>query len=57
LLKDLEAWDWLCGYWASDEFKAMSKRNMVNQRSKPLGAPLWHGGTCPQDADDGKKDS
>jgi hypothetical protein len=35
LLKDLEAWDWLCSYWASDEFKAVSERNMVNQWSKP----------------------
>ena len=35
LVKDGEAWDWLCGYWASDEFKAISDRNRQNRRSKP----------------------
>jgi hypothetical protein len=30
LVKDLEAWDWLCDYWASNEFRAMSEQNWVN---------------------------
>jgi hypothetical protein len=34
LVKDLEAWDWLCGYWASDQFRAMSERKQQNQMSK-----------------------
>jgi hypothetical protein len=36
LVKDLEAWDWLCGYWAPNEFRAVSERNQLNQKSKPL---------------------
>jgi hypothetical protein len=35
LVKDQEAWDWLYSYWASDEFKAVSEQNRVNQHSKP----------------------
>jgi hypothetical protein len=35
LVKDQEAWDWLCSYWASDEFRAMSEWNWVNRQSKP----------------------
>jgi hypothetical protein len=35
LVKVPGAWDWLCGYWASDEFKVISERNRVNQQSKP----------------------
>jgi hypothetical protein len=31
LVKDSEAWDWLCGYWASDEFKAILERNRLNR--------------------------
>jgi hypothetical protein len=31
LVKDQEAWDWLCGYWASDEFRVMSEQNQMNQ--------------------------
>jgi hypothetical protein len=27
LVKDLEAWDWLCGYWASDQFRAVLEWN------------------------------
>jgi hypothetical protein len=42
LVKDKEAWDWLCGYWVSDEFRA-------------LGAPLRRRRTRSQDTEDGKK--
>jgi hypothetical protein len=35
LVKDLEAWDWLCGDWASNEFRAVSEQNWVNRQSKP----------------------
>jgi hypothetical protein len=35
LVKDPKAWDWLCGYWASDEFRAMLERNQLNWQSKP----------------------
>jgi hypothetical protein len=35
LVKDLGAWDWLCGYWASNEFRVVSEQNWVNQQSKP----------------------
>jgi hypothetical protein len=34
LVKDQEAWDWLYGYWASDEFRAMLEQNRVNRHSK-----------------------
>jgi hypothetical protein len=27
LVKDPEAWDWLCGWWASDQFRAISELN------------------------------
>jgi hypothetical protein len=27
LVKDPEAWDWLCGWWVSMEFRAISERN------------------------------
>jgi hypothetical protein len=33
LVKDQEVWDWLYGYWASDEFRAMLEEN---RQSKPL---------------------
>jgi hypothetical protein len=33
LVKDLEAWDWLCGYWVSDEFRAMSEQNRMSKDS------------------------
>jgi hypothetical protein len=35
LVNDSKAWDWLCGYWASDELRAMSERNWANRQSKP----------------------
>jgi len=35
LVKDPEAWDWLCGWWASPEFRAVSDRNRRNRKSKP----------------------
>jgi hypothetical protein len=31
LVKDLEAWDWLYDYWASDEFRAVLERHRENQ--------------------------
>jgi hypothetical protein len=30
-----EAWAWMCEYWASEEFLAISNRNRMNQLSKP----------------------
>jgi hypothetical protein len=27
LVKDSDAWDWLCSYWASDEFRVMLELN------------------------------
>jgi hypothetical protein len=30
-----EAWVKLCEYWASDEYKVISDRNRLNQKSKP----------------------
>jgi hypothetical protein len=35
LVKSPEAWKWLCSYWVSNEFRAVSERNRVNQQSKP----------------------
>jgi hypothetical protein len=32
---DPKAWDWLCGYWASDKFKAVSEQNQDNWQSEP----------------------
>jgi hypothetical protein len=34
LVKDPEAWDWLCSLWASDQFRAMLEQNRHNQMSK-----------------------
>jgi hypothetical protein len=34
LVKDPEAWDWLCGWWASTEFRAISEKNWQNRLSK-----------------------
>jgi hypothetical protein len=31
LVKSPEAWNWLCGYWVSDEFRAVSEQNRVNR--------------------------
>jgi hypothetical protein len=36
LVKDLEAWDWLGGYWASDQFRAVSEQNLWNWMRKEL---------------------
>jgi hypothetical protein len=30
-----DAWAWMCEYWASEEFLAISNRNRMNQLSKP----------------------
>jgi hypothetical protein len=30
LVKDPEAWDWLCGWWASTEFRAISEQNQLS---------------------------
>jgi hypothetical protein len=30
LVKHPEAWDWLYDWWASDQFRAMSKQNRQN---------------------------
>ena len=35
LVKDPEAWNWLCGWWASPEFRAVSDRNRRNRKSRP----------------------
>jgi hypothetical protein len=34
LVKDPEAWDAMCNWWPSAEFKALSERNWHNQWSK-----------------------
>jgi hypothetical protein len=31
LVKELEVWDWLCGYWVSDELRDVSKQNRLSQ--------------------------
>jgi hypothetical protein len=36
LVKDPEAWDLLCDWWASEDFRSISKRNLQNQLSKSL---------------------
>jgi hypothetical protein len=36
LVKDPEAWDWLYGYWASNEFRVVSEQNRLNRQSRPL---------------------
>jgi hypothetical protein len=30
-----DAWAWMCKYWASEDFLAMSNRNRENRLSKP----------------------
>jgi hypothetical protein len=35
LVEDLEASHWFCGYWATDELRAMSEQNQENRQSKP----------------------
>jgi hypothetical protein len=32
---DPKAWDWLCGYCASDKFKVVSEQNRDNWQSEP----------------------
>jgi hypothetical protein len=34
LVKDPKAWDWICRWWASLEFKAISDTNHQNWKSK-----------------------
>jgi hypothetical protein len=36
LVKDLEAWDAMCEWWSSPEFKAISEQNWLNQQRKSL---------------------
>ena len=36
LSQHVEAWEWMCVYWASDEFKDLSNRNRHNRSSKPV---------------------
>jgi hypothetical protein len=31
LVKELEVWDWLCGYWVSNELRDVSKQNRLSQ--------------------------
>jgi hypothetical protein len=35
LVKDPEAWDTMCEWWTSEEFKAISLRNRQNRQRKP----------------------
>jgi hypothetical protein len=34
LIKDLEAWDAMCEWWVSEEFRALLERNQHNRQSK-----------------------
>jgi hypothetical protein len=34
LVKDSKAWVWLCGWWASNQFRAMLERNRQNRMSR-----------------------
>jgi hypothetical protein len=34
LVTDMEAWDWLCGWWASEDFRIVSEQNCQNQLRK-----------------------
>jgi hypothetical protein len=36
LVKDLEAWDVMCEWWSSPEFRAISEQNRLNRQSKKL---------------------
>jgi hypothetical protein len=36
LIKDSEAWDAMCEWWMSTEFKAISEKNQYNRQSKAL---------------------
>jgi hypothetical protein len=33
LVKDPEAWDWLCDWWASIQFRARSEQNRMGKES------------------------
>jgi hypothetical protein len=58
LVKDPEAWDWLCGYWVSDEFIDVYVRAEQGElEEQVLGAPIQLEWIHPQDAEDGMKDS
>jgi hypothetical protein len=35
LVKDPEAWDTICEWWLSPEFKAISEQNRLNRQRKP----------------------
>jgi hypothetical protein len=35
MVKDPEAWDVMCEWWMSKEFKAISVQNQLNRQSKP----------------------
>jgi hypothetical protein len=35
-VKDPEAWDTMCEWWSSPEFKAISKQNQLNQQRKAV---------------------
>jgi hypothetical protein len=35
LVKDSKAWDAMCEWWTSEEFKVISLRNRQNRQSKP----------------------
>jgi hypothetical protein len=41
LVKDPEAWDWLCDWWVFENFRVVSERNRQNRLSKP---PVHHCG-------------
>jgi hypothetical protein len=36
LIKDLEAWDVMCEWWASAEFRAISEQNQHNRQNKAM---------------------
>jgi hypothetical protein len=36
LVKDLEAWDVMCEWWTSMEFRAILEQNWYNRQSMPL---------------------
>jgi hypothetical protein len=33
LVKNPEDWDWLCGWWVSDQFRVVSERNRLSKES------------------------
>jgi hypothetical protein len=36
LVKDPEAWDWLCSWWASDQIRAVLEQNQLSKKSVHL---------------------